>query len=279
MQNTTPDPRPIGPEWNDSGDPEWIEAELKEGGAYSGIDMYVPWGRWRERIFDDSSHPADANPLVLGRVGLRRATHAVSEAQKDGGTPEDSSLPDQDPVVQALLATYEALEWIHSLDEHLKLDGRYGNAVDVDPLYGAYVEGAIGARNASHHGLRRVLSTIPVARPIYKAQGDRWVHTGAFHDQGPLPSLRWRRTLPPRMESGTPRDARIIYSERQLEAFHEHMAGREVTMTLYAVIAFFYLSIDGRPVPPEFLSAPSWHPPTIDPRSLPGGIYAQPDQA
>jgi hypothetical protein len=33
--------REIGPEFDESGDPEWIRADVRAGGAFSGIDRYV----------------------------------------------------------------------------------------------------------------------------------------------------------------------------------------------------------------------------------------------
>lgn len=262
----------VGPEYGDTGDPAWIRPRLREGGAVSGRDGYLPAsGRWRERLYSDESHPADVNPFIVGRVGLRLAVDTLwrvlhsSEGQAEPATHLEA---DRDPVVLAMVATYEAMEWVHSLDEHLRAEGRYERASDLDPVYGGYVDGVIGARNASHHGLRRVIGVMGVTRPTYAARGPLWVHTGTLNDIE-YPSVRWLRTLPSRTEAKYVDDTTPIYSLRQLQEFEKHLSGREVGLTLRAAMGFFYYSLDGEGIPADWTAPSSWHPPPIDPAYLP----------
>jgi len=180
---------------------------------------------------------------------------------------EQPTSPSQDPIVKAIVAAYEALEWVHSLDEHLILDGKYSRASSLDPVNGPLVEGAIGARNASHHGLRRVIGIVHVARPIYAAIGARWVHQGTYADGESDLQIRWVRDLPMRIEEGA-EEVSAIRSTRQLQNFNEHLAGREVRHTFNAIAAFFFHSIMGRSAPPEMFFGPAAHPPPIDPDSV-----------
>lgn len=255
-----------GPEYGDTGDPAWIRPGLRERGARSGVDLYSSVGRWRERLYSDYRHPADVNPFIVGRVGLRLAVDKLWQelTLSDGDKSEVDPIPERDPIVLAMIATYEAMEWVHSLDDHLKADGRYEHASDIDPVFGGYVQGVIGARNASHHGLRRVLGVVTVARPIYAATGPLWVHTGTTGDVTDQ-SVRWLPTLPQRTEAKHADDTQPIYSARQLRAFEEQLAGREVRLTMRAAIAFFYFSLRGKEVPRDWTAAPSWHPPPMDP--------------
>ena len=104
----------VGPEYEDSGDPAWVRPELREGGAFPG-DMYVAWGRWRERIYPDETAPEFRRPLEVGTAGLRNAVirlgHASNPPRQTPDGPD--SLPDP---LTAITATYDALEWVHSID-------------------------------------------------------------------------------------------------------------------------------------------------------------------
>lgn len=248
--------RQVGPEFLDSGDPEWGEAPLREDGAFSGVDLYVGWGRWRERIYPSGTHPADSDPLALGRTGLRVAFAQLHTALFPGNRadPQPGSATNDllEATTVAVQAVYEALEWAHSLHDYLVKNGRYSKPTEINAELGAYVAGALGARNASHHGLRRVVGFVDVPRPIYAARASRWVHTGTYADTAVDRQLRWVKKLPP-----PPLD-----HAWQEKAYEDHLAGREVRNTFAALLGFFIWVIDGHPVPSGLLYGPGndWPP-------------------
>lgn len=155
----------VGPELEDSGDPQWIQPEYAAGGALPG-DGYLSYGRWRERIPPTATHPADLNPRTMCRAGLRQALRRLFEAMSLPHSTVAAAGPvDDDPTVRAIIATYDALEWVHTFNEYARAASLYRNATDLDPVNGSFVEGAIGARNASHHGMRRVIGIVEVKGP------------------------------------------------------------------------------------------------------------------
>lgn len=264
------EPGAVGPEFGESGDPAWGEAPLRDRGAYSEIDIYTGWGRWKERIYPSDPHAADSNPFALGRFGLQMASMRLHQALR----PPEESAGEVDAkdlhhrrTTAAIVAVYDALEWVHSLHDHLIESGRYKRPADVDATYGPYVEGVIGARNASHHGLRRVVGFIDVARPIYAAKGTRWVHTGTYADRDPDRQLRWVETLPVRSETGADKTQALRYAS-QSSAFEQHLAGREVRNTFAAVNAFYFYALDGKEPPADHFFGPMINLPPIDPQSL-----------
>lgn len=258
----------IGPEYRDTGDPSWFEASLAPGGAFSG-DRYIGRGRWKDRIYPTGEHAADRNPLTVGHVGLRSAMtrlHAAlypSEATAPEPVGAEAGTPNADPTIRAMVAVYDALEWIHSLNEHLRLDGRYKRATDVDPWAGEFVLGAIGARNASHHGLRRVVGRVDVQWPVYVAEGTRWVHTGQLSDHAGI-DVRWVEHLPPRPEESEVDKPALTYPS-QVDAFEKHLAGRDVYNTLTVCWAFFRFRVLGEPLPADMIWGPASRAPNIDP--------------
>jgi hypothetical protein len=253
-----------GPEYEDSGDPQWIEPEIREGGALEP-DAYIGWGRWRARIFPPDVNVADSNPLVLGRHGLMVAVDRLFQALSTmpATLPVESTLPpSESPTAKAIVAVFDALEWVHSLHDHLE-SNVYTTPSAMDPEIGPYVEGLLAARNASHHGLRRVVGFTPVAMSVYKVDGGRWVHSGEYMDR-PTVQLRWVRDLPPRSEAKES-DRAVLRSSTQIANYSQHLAGRDVRNTFLAARAFFFNSISGLLVPPDALYGPAEHPPPIDP--------------
>lgn len=257
-----------GPEFNESGDPEWIEPEYREGGAFSG-DQYSNYGRWRERLFPIGDHAADSNPLHLGRVGLHQAMVRLHDAFSviGGYAAADvlNRLGGSDPTVLAIIATYDALEWVHSLDDHLKRTGRYKRATAIDQVHGPYVLGAVGARNASHHGLRRVVGVVDVPRAVYKAEGRRWVHTGTYNTQFTDIQVRWTEFLP--LESGGDSPNPLRYPDQE-QAFRDYLAGRDVRNTFNSILTFFSYSLEGSTPDVSLIFGPAVNPPPIDPVSF-----------
>lgn len=255
-----------GPDYADSGDPEWIEPEIKAGGALEP-DFYVGWGRWRARIFPPDDHISDNQPLALGLSGLAIAVTRLFEILGNLPSPlpdETGQNPGETPTVKAIVAVYDALEWVHSLNDHLTRAKTYQFASEIDAELGPYVEGLLAARNASHHGLRRVVGFVPVEMSIYKVHGNRWVHTGGYTDGAAITQLRWVRALPPRPEAGE-QDRPVLRYADQIAAYVEHLAGRDVHNTFRAAGAFFFDAVRGRDVDPDTLYGPAHHPPPIDP--------------
>lgn len=253
-----------GPEFNDSGDPAWIEPPLAVGYALPG-DQYTGYGRWRERIFPTETHLADKNPLTIGRVGLRRALARLDEVLSPSTqSPENPVTPNEDELVSAMVGLYDSLEWIHSLNEHVVKIGRYRNPSDLHAALGAMVNGAVAARNASHHGLRRVVGIVEVPRAIYQATTNRWVHTGTYDSSRPDLQVRWVEKLPMRSEPGEDQ-VKALFSAKQERDFTEYLAGREVRHTIRLVFEFFLYTIDGKTAPPNLYFGPATNPPMIDP--------------
>ena len=272
----------LGPEDPESGDPLWIEPEYAEGGAHTG-DGLIAYGRWKARYFPTDRHLADDHAFTMGRVGLRaamtrlaEAVGRVREAMADGpvAPPGPDEPVNDDPIVQMIVAVYDALEWIHSLDEHLRQDGAYKRATEKDPVIGAFVEGAIGARNASHHGLRRVVGAVRVPASAYVAVRDRWVLDDRHGLEREIVQVRWVEKLPLRTEAkhaGTDSALRIPEQEG---AYEQHLAGREVQNTLLTCWVFFRFTVMGEPVPPGIFITPGLYPPNIDPTMLDRVPYA-----
>lgn len=255
-----------GPESPSTGDPEWIEPVLAEGGAINRDRLYA-FGRWKARYYPTDKHLADDNPLTMGRVGLRAAmarlgetVSAARQAMADGPVEEPGvdEPVNEDPTVKIIVAVYDALEWIHSLDEHMKREGKYENATDLDAVLGAYVEGAIGARNASHHGLRRVVGAVRVPPASYVAVRERWVLDEVDGLEASVVQVRWVEKLPLRIEAKEAGKSGALRRPEQEAAYEEHLAGREVLNTLMRCWAFFLHTVVDQPVPPSMLEA--WGP-------------------
>lgn len=264
MTDLEPSGTVSGPDFNDSGDPEWIEPPLAVGYAYPG-DQYTGYGRWKERIFPTAAHLADKNPLTIGRVGLRRALSRLDEvlapSTQNPGAPV---TPNNDELVSAMVGLYNALEWVHSLNEHVSKSGKYSDPSDLHSELGAMVNGVVAARNASHHGLRRVVGIVEVPRAIYQATATRWVHTGTYDESQPDLQVRWVEKLPMRSEPGEDQ-TKALYSAKQEKDFIIHLGGREVRHTLRSVFEFFVYTIDGKTAPPGLYFGPASNPPMIDP--------------
>lgn len=276
-------PIAVGPDHPTTGDPLWIEPQHREGGALPG-DHYSTRGRWRQPFFPTADHPADSNHRMVGRVGLLRAWDrlyvALSELEKSttGDAVPVAENPHNDPVALAIAAAYEGLEWVHSLDEHFQLSGSYANASDLDADAGPVVEAMVGARNASHHGLRRVLGVALVPIVSYVASDKRWELNEPSEplldaltvprDQRHFASVRWTSDIPERVEALVkPRDKKLR-SQHQRQAFLEHLAGRDVRSTFGVAAGFLLFTVEGKPSP-NFAVNPALHPQTFR-RLLPG---------
>ncbi|MFE4948668.1 hypothetical protein ACFQ9V_01020 [Leifsonia sp. NPDC056665] len=191
--------------------------------------------------------------------------------------PDENNLkPSETPTAQAIVAVFDALEWVHSLHDHLRSDGRYGRPSDLDEDLGNYVEGLIGARNASHHGLRRVVGFVPVAMSVYKVEGGRGVHTGSYAEASPLLQLRWLRFLPQRPEE-IHQEKPILRVTDQITAYEEHLAGRDVRNRFTAALAFFFDALEGRRSSPDTLHGPAENPPPIDPAVIRRSMLSRED--
>ncbi len=239
---------------------------MKAGGALEP-DLYMGWGRWRARIFPSDDHVSDNQPLALGLSGLAVAVTRLFEILANLPSPlpdENGQNPGGTPTVKAIVAVYDALEWVHSLNDHLTSANAYRPASEIDAELGPYVEGLLAARNASHHGLRRVVGFVPVEMSIYKVHGNRWIHTGTYTDGSAITQLRWVRALPPRPEPGE-QDKPVLRYADQIAAYVEHLAGRDVHNTFRAAGAFFFDAVRGRDADPDTLYGPAHHPPPIDP--------------
>lgn len=268
-------PRAVGPEAEISGDPVWILPQIRTGGAYPGDRFHVR-GRWKQRIWPTGTHPADWNHYMVGRVGLlqawQRLYEALGRAEKTMTSTDvsgASSNPHDDPIAQAMVAAYEAMEWIHSLDEHLLKDGRYQTASDLDQIAGAIVEGVIAARNASHHGLRRVVGVARVPDTVYVALADlRWELTDRSDTASGFLSIRWLQGIPSRAELGIDANEAVLRSKRQHQAYLDHLAGREVRSTIGVAAGFMLYTVSGR-LAPASIENPADHPPHISPDAPP----------
>lgn len=243
-------------EHGETGDPEWIEPEVKVGGALSQ-DVFLGSGRWRERIAPTGSHPADKNQRQLCLLGLKNAIDRLGEAMSALSQPSTSPAagPNTDETVRGTLATYDALEWVHSFDELLRNEHSYKNASNLDPVLGSYVEGAIGARNAFHHGARRVVGIVSVEPVVYLVQGRRWVYadTPGLGVGNEYLQLRWVAQLP-----GPPIRSTVLN-----QAFLNHLAARDVRNTFNAIWGFFGFSIVGQSHPTDHFWTSATHPPPL----------------
>lgn len=241
---------------------------MKPGGAYPG-DIYVAPGRWRERLAPPNPSSFDDTPLTVGRSGLASALSRLRGALYPMVAPGQSRTQQQSDqaLLSAVTATYDALEWVHSLDEHLRVSGRYTTALSEDPTCGGFVEGAIGARNASHHGLRRVVGFVDVPSPKYVAEGRRWTHTGEYDSTWSVAQVRWVSQLPLRTEPKETGKSALRWTKQE-QSFIEHLAGRDVRNTFNALTAFFFYALDGKPLPSDLFFGPATSPPPIDPDSL-----------
>lgn len=246
-----------GAEYQETGDPEWIDAGIGHPGALPG-DLWAMRGRWRERIYPTEKHLADVNQDVVCRVGLRQALDRLWDAVnvKDPNPTAFGGKANDDPTVVAMIATYDALEWIHSFDEYLRKEEKtYESPSKFDPVHGPYVEGALGARNASHHGVRRVVGLVDVQGPIYALDGRRWTRTGLLTPQS-FAEVRWVEELP-----GEP-----LRSKVQQAAYSTYLAGRNVRNTFAALFGFFFFSVVGEAVPDGTISTHVQLAPAVDPR-------------
>lgn len=228
--------------------------------------MYSAWGRWKERIYPTGQHPADLNQQTMCRAGLRSAYLRFSAIMGELNTTLDPTQPAQnDATARAIIATYDVLEWVHTFNEYLIAEGKYRTATDIDAVHGPYVQGAIGARNASHHGIRRVVGIVEVPRSSYELQGKRWVYledAGVESEHALVPQVRWVQTLPPPPLRFT----------LQTETFEKYLAGREVWNTFSSIVAFLFYRVDGETPPNDLLFGPAPHAPNIAPN---GGEMAK----
>jgi len=254
-------PRAVGPDYEDTGDPSWIEPQQAVGGMLSG-DLFSPYGRWRERIYE----PREADPPTsfgIGLMGLVAALERLFAAVVIDAA--DPATQDSEPVnagrqrrITAIAAAYDALEWTHSLDELCRRAGKYQRAPDLDPVGGPIVLGAIGARNASHHGLRQVVDIVDVARPLYEATGNRLVRSPRLSESMVTKQVRWVENLP----------LPPLNVPSQESAYLEHLAGREVRNTFILIRNFFFASVLERDDQRAPLFTAASAPPHIDPRSV-----------
>ena len=83
----------VGPEYQNTGDPEWIEPVLEHMGAFP-MDHYRSSGRWRERIPPTGTHPLDTDIKAVCRIGFEKALGRLNEAlrQIDGSAAQDLKL-------------------------------------------------------------------------------------------------------------------------------------------------------------------------------------------
>ncbi len=261
--STAPAVLAVGPEFEESGDPAWIAPQVATGGARP-VDLYIARGRWKERAYppdlSQRTYRRD-DPLSLGRTGLDEAVGRLTRLLPLSDGPEAGSISTAD-LACAIAATYDVLEWVHSLNEYLvQIEQRYKTASEIDKVHGPFVEGAIGARNAAHHGLRRVVSVVWLGAPIYRVDGYRWVHTGTYTDDV-TPSVRWLQKLP----------GPALRFDEQRRNYEAHLSGRDVRGTVLRLHDFFFQTVDGRPAANTNLDNPAYHPAPIDPRGS-----AQPD--
>lgn len=166
--------------------------------------------------------------------------------------------------IATVSATYDALEWIHSVDEHYRQDAVYSSPTDIDSEAGGFILGALGARNASHHGLRQVVEYVEVERPLYAARNYRWEHTGMYAPDTTDSQLRWIRELPLRQEVNG--DPGTIRSRRLEQAFLNRLSGREVRNSLAMVSEFLFFTARNRPLPPSTILTADQHASNIDRR-------------
>lgn len=238
--------------WGTSDPPRIIPAEGVGGGAFPG-DFFMGRGRYRDRIYppEDRTYSGDTE-VSRGEQGLHLAiTRAQEAAQFEGIQSIDGARPSHEHAAQ--VATYEVLEWAHSLHEYYQRLGTYEDPVELHPDVGSFVEAAIAARNASHHGLRRVVGIAAVSLPIYLATevGD-WKHTGQFTEAS-HPSLRWRRELPPPP----------LRSARLQALYADLLAGTDVRLAFRMLARFFFYLAPGREMPP-YVEHVGWNAPGID---------------
>lgn len=211
-------------------------------------DPFESVDSWREVRPPNDKHPFDVDPTSLGRTGFAVAYQRFEEALEPRGNEEfKTSRPDvlKWITAQATFAVYEALEWTHSLHDTLRSTSGNGYDEDVwpsqrDPELGPLVEGALGARNAIHHGLRRVVGYIVQPLPLVD---------GVAPHPATVRHLRWVEEVPIPTRDGKPvqrgKDAR-----RFADAFNDHVRGLDVRNTLRAINAYFARAIDGT-VPSE----------------------------
>lgn len=234
-----------------TGDPLWVEPGVADGFAQEGDLLALP-GR-REQVLEPDA-ARSINNLAMGRRGQFRASDALGAALERANADGISSEERDGALVDAAIATVEFLDWTHALDEYHREQKTYRKASEVHAELGPYVEGAIGARNAAHHGIRTVVGFTTVGPSIYLASRGRWMlqpNTDAAPTQG-LPSfitLRWRRHLPahPLMPAG-----RAIRSPEQIVAFEHNLGGRDVRNTVNLVLSFFNWAVHGSPPGPIF---------------------------
>jgi hypothetical protein len=254
VDDLTPDNRifPHGPDFEETGDPEWIEPRIAEGFARDG-DFYTARSRWKERIYPSASHPAELNPIPLARAGFRSAFQRFLKMAGDlpeSLEGEEELEPFESPTVAALVAVQDVLEWTHTLHEIYRV--QFPRPTDADPVFGPFVTGALGARNAAHHDSRRVVGLVTVAPALYTVNGFRWVHTGTYPEGNEFVSVRWVEDLTSSI--------RLPY---QREAYLSHLAGRDVHNTLNGIAGFYLYTVNGAEPPADLLLGPAHHPPPI----------------
>lgn len=243
---------PHGPEFGDSGDPQWIEPRLDGGFALPG-DLYLAFSRWKDRIYPSVEHPAEHNPVTLARTGFRAAFDRFYEMQRtlpESLEGEADLVPRESPTLRALVAVQDVLEWTHSLFELHRSE--FPIPSDADAVFGPFVTGALGARNAAHHSLRRIVGLAKVPPAIYVVDGPRWVHSGTYAEDQQFVSVRW-------VEDVTP-DIRLPY---QRSAYLSHLAGRDVRNTLNGIFGFFFYTVEGNSPPRDLIMNAAHHPPPI----------------
>lgn len=222
------------------------------GGAFPG-DFFTGRGRYRDRIYppDDRTYEADTE-LGRGEHGLHLAiVRAEKAADFEGVRSIDEARPSHEHAAQ--VATYEVLEWAHSLHDYYRERETYEDPTALHSDIGSFVEATMGARNASHHGLRRVVGIAATSQPIYVAteMGD-WKHTGRYTEPN-RPSLRWRRELPPP----------ALQSQRLQKLYTNFLAGTDVRLTFRMLARFFFYVVPGKDLPP-YVEHVGWNAPEID---------------
>lgn len=83
-----------GPEYSDTGDPQWIDVPLVDRGAFNNVDFFLPYGRWRERLYNSTARPLSAREVALHGLfdALQRAIKAISPDanRRPGDTLQES---------------------------------------------------------------------------------------------------------------------------------------------------------------------------------------------
>lgn len=215
-------------------------------------DPFAALDSWSEKRPPTDHHPFDVDPLRLGRTGFAVAYNRLHEELSTLGNEEPKfGRPEVRRAItsRTMLALYELLEWSHSIHDLLREtrpDYRAKFPGETDHDYGRFVEGALGARNAVHHGLRRLAGYVEHRMPVVD---------GIYPFPPVVRHLRWVSSLPAQQEDNA----------RFREAFNQHLAGTDVRTTFRIANAYFSRVIDGRdPAEPTLVSYMEAEPLPVD---------------